>query len=340
MRVTIVQHPGERRHAFNTARLATRCLEGATLHVAWPDADGRMACRPRLAADAALLFPREGAVEVGAWRGAPPSQLVVLDGTWSQVRRLQHDNPWLAGLQALTLPEGAPSRYRIREEPAAHCLSTIEAVARALRCFEPDSPAPDGLMAAFEALVDAHLRVKGAPVARRRVRARPSALACLRGWDDVVVVYGETVGLGRERRLLQWAAVRPATGAVFDRVVAVEGMNPCAFAATELPPGADGDLAALRRAWHGWRREEDVVFAWTSALGRVAGPAGLGVGVRGLKALYGRARGRAEGRLDAVVVREGLEAEPVPVRGRAGRRLGWAVALARWLAAGGEGPTG
>ncbi len=328
--MTILQHPGERRHAFNTARLTQRGLEGATLHVAWPDPQHRMACRPELAPDAALLFPREDAVEASAWPGPPPSQLVVLDGTWSQVRRLQHDNPWLAELPAVTLPAGAPSRYRIREEPEVHCLSTLEAVARVLRCFEPDGPAPEQLMAAFDAMVDGHLQVSGPPVARRKLRTRPTARELL-GRDDVVVAYGETVGLGRDRQLLQWAAVRPATGEVFDRVVAVPGMNPCARAATALPEGDDGDLAALRTAWHAWRGDADQVFAWTSALGRVAGPAGLGVGVHGLKTLYGRVR-KAEGHLDEVVAREGLVAEAVAVRGRAAERLGWAMALARWLA--------
>lgn len=329
VQVAVVQHPGERHHAFNTARLTQRCLAGATLDIAWPDADGRMACRPALADDAVLLFPREDAVEVDRWVGPVPSQLVVLDGTWSQVKRLQHDNPWLAELPAVSLPLGAPSRYRIREEPEAHFLSTLEAVARVLAAWAPDGEASEVLLGAFEALVDAHVAVKGAPTPRRKQRSRATVQERLEAWEDVVVAYAETVGLGADRRLLQWAAVRPATGEVFDRVVTVEGMNPCVFAATELPEGADGDLASLRRAWHDWRREEDHVFAWTSALGRVGGPAGLGVGVYGLKALLGRV-GKA-GRLDEVVAREGLAADVVPVRGRAGRRLGWALALAAWL---------
>ena len=327
VQVTLLQHPGERHHAFNTARLTRRCLEGASLHVAWPDGQ-RMACRPPLADDAVLLYPRPDAIDADAWEGPVPSQLVVLDGTWSQVRRLQHDNPWLAELPAVTLPAGAPSRYRIREEPEAHCLSTIEAVSRVLEAFEPDGDASAVLMGAFDALVEAHLAVGGAPAPRRRVRDRPTARERLVDWPHVVVAYGETVGLGRERRLLQWTAVRPATGEVFDRVAGVDDVEPCVRKAMELPGGASGDLASLRRAWHDWRRPEDHVFAWTSALGRVAGPAGLGVGVHGLKALLGR-QGRAKGKLDEIVAREGLSAPPVPVRGRASRRLGWAVAVAR-----------
>jgi len=337
VQVTLIQHPGERHHAFNTARLTRRCLAGASLEVAWPGADGRLHCHPALQPGAALLFPREDAVAADAWEGPTPSQLVVLDGTWSHVKRLQHDNPWLADLPAVTLSAGPPSRYRVREEPAEHCLSTIEAVARVLRAFEPDDPAPDVLLRAFDALVEAHLDAGHAPVARRKVRTRPSVAERLQSWDDVVVVYGETAGLGGERELLQWVAVRPATGEVFDRVVALDSMRSCAFATTELPGEADGDLASLRRAWHDWRKPGDHVFGLTSALGRAAGPAGLGVAVLGLKTLYGRIRGQG-GRLDVIVEREGLDAPPVAVRGRAGRRLGRAVALARWLRAHPAGP--
>jgi hypothetical protein len=270
-------------------------------------------------------------VEADAWEGPVPSQLVVLDGTWSQVRRLQHDNPWLADLPAVSLPAGAPSRYRIREEPEAHCLSTLEAVARVLRGFEPAGAAPAVLMGAFDALVDAHLAAGNVPVARHKTRNRPTVAERLQAWDDVVVAYGETAGLGRDRRLLQWAAVRPATGEVFDRVVAIDGMDACAFDAMELPQEADGDVAALREAWRAWHRPSAPVFGFSSSLGRATGPAGLGIGVLGLKTLYGRARGAGAGRLDAIVEREGLDVQPVAVRGRARRRLGRAVALAQWL---------
>jgi len=333
VQVTVVQHPAEARHAFNTAGRMAKMLTGAEVALARPDGGGRLVAEASLASDAVLLFPREDAVPASAWRGPPPSQLVVVDGTWSQAKRLIVDNPWLRALPCVSLREGAPSNYRIREEPAAHCLSTVEAVYRVLRAWEPANGELDALLVMFEALVDRHLAAERPARARHRRRSRATVWEQLQAWDDVVLVYAEEVGRqGGDPRLLQWAAVRPASGEVFDQTVVLRGVNPCVRASTGLPEAADGTLRQLVSAWRRWRRPDDQLFAWTATTRSVARRAELATGVHGLKALVGRVQGRARGRLDELVGREGLVAEPVLVRGRAAERLGNAVALARWLA--------
>jgi DTW domain-containing protein YfiP len=65
--------------------------------------------------------------------------LVLLDGTWSEVKRLARDSPNLFKVATqVCFTAVSTSVYEgIRKEPEAHCVSTLEACARALRYLEP-----------------------------------------------------------------------------------------------------------------------------------------------------------------------------------------------------------
>jgi DTW domain-containing protein YfiP len=89
-------------------------------------------------AGAWLLYP-EGTPCAEA-PSPPPAQLVVLDGTWSQARRMFRKLSAVRGLPILRLPEGAPAP-RMRQAPSPDRVSTIEAIARALRLLEGDTVA-------------------------------------------------------------------------------------------------------------------------------------------------------------------------------------------------------
>jgi DTW domain-containing protein YfiP len=67
--------------------------------------------------------------------------LVVLDATWSQARRMFRKLGGLRGLPILRLPDAAMPAARLRESPAPGKVSTIEAIARALRLLEGDEVA-------------------------------------------------------------------------------------------------------------------------------------------------------------------------------------------------------
>ncbi len=307
--VTILQHPGERRHAFNTARLAKMALSDASLHVAWPDAQDRMACQPAVPPGAALLYPRDDATDL-AEMADPPTHLVVLDGTWPQARRLYRDNPWLAELPHVRLDPARPSRYRIRREPALHCLSTIESVAAALDIVEPGLEGLESVLDAFVAMVDEQAGQAATRASRQRVRSGPSRLERLAdGWDRVVVGYAE-VERDDPACLVSWAAVRPSTGATFA----------CAAA----------DLA---REWPAFAGSDALLVCWSDRAAQLLDAAtGTRSDAISLRSLYGTAAGGLQGTLDAILAREGCVATPVAVDGRAGERLGNAVALAERVA--------
>jgi DTW domain-containing protein YfiP len=85
------------------------------------------------------VFP-EGAPALGPPE-PPPRQLVVLDATWSQARRMFRKLAGLRGLPLLRLPDAPMPAARLRASPAPGHVSTIEAIARALRLVEGEAAA-------------------------------------------------------------------------------------------------------------------------------------------------------------------------------------------------------
>lgn len=135
-RVVIVRHHHEQYRSSNSGRLANLAL--ANSEIVDHGGTGGPAELPAL--DGAwLLFP-EG--EPTVLRPAvPPRQLIVLDATWSQARRMYRKLDALRGLPILRLPDEPMPAARLRESPGAGRVSTIEAIARALRLLEGEAPA-------------------------------------------------------------------------------------------------------------------------------------------------------------------------------------------------------
>jgi tRNA-uridine aminocarboxypropyltransferase len=142
-RILVVRHHLERWRSSNSGRLAHLALPNSAIidHggiagvAALPPLDG-----------AWLLFPEGEPVTTAPV--PPPRQLVVLDATWSQARRMYRKLAGLRGLPILRLPDAPMPPARLRESPAPGRVSTIEAIARALRLLEGNAAA-DGLEALF-----------------------------------------------------------------------------------------------------------------------------------------------------------------------------------------------
>lgn len=149
-RVVIVRHVSELNKSSNSGRAAALALRNSEVH----DHGGP---RGRVPEDALqqpgtwLLFP-EGPARA-APPDPPPRRLVVLDGTWAQARHMRQRLPALRGLPILHLPEAPAAALRLREVPSPGHLSTIEAIAAALRLLEGEAPAA-ALEALFAQLVD------------------------------------------------------------------------------------------------------------------------------------------------------------------------------------------
>jgi DTW domain-containing protein len=147
-RVVIVRHHTEEWRSSNTGRLAHFALPNSV--IVDHGTAGAPAVLPPL--DGAwLLFPEGDPVTERP--EPPPRQLVVLDATWAQARRMYRKLDALRGLPMLRLPEAPMPSARLRASPGPGRVSTIEAIARALRLVEGE-PAAAALEALFAVAVD------------------------------------------------------------------------------------------------------------------------------------------------------------------------------------------
>lgn len=135
-RIVIVRHHLEQHRSSNTARLAHLALPNSAIvdHGGF----GGIAKLPDLTG-AWLLYPL--GEPMVATPAEPPAQLVVLDGSWSQARRMYRKLPALRGLPILRLPDAPMAVARLRASPGPGQVSTIEAIAQALRLLEGEAHA-------------------------------------------------------------------------------------------------------------------------------------------------------------------------------------------------------
>jgi DTW domain-containing protein YfiP len=352
--VIVVQHPRERNHPIGTARFARLGLRASEVKVWGPHYAGASseALQASIPPDTWLLFPSEQAQDARALRvaeGGPPKHLLVLDGTWSQAKGLYLANPWMANLPHVRIAPSSPSAYRIRKEPADHCLSTIESIVATLRELEPATQGLERLLEAFHRMIDRQIAmIEQHGHARRRIRRPmpkdpiPEALR----HEDVVVVYGELVGRGERRArshdLVHWVAERLSTGETFERVVRSEipigEFKRChlGLEAEDLETGVS--MEELQAAWESFLRPRDVVAAWNQRTFTV-----MPTNVKArtltaptqvlLKAIYyNMGNPRIAGVQDAPKAL-GVEPSPPRHRGRAGMRLAATLAVARAMRA-------
>lgn len=141
---------------ISTCRLAHLSLPNSEMHVTFGP-EGRPTLSATLAEPGTMvLFPGPGSVDVASLT-TPPRTLVVVDGTWSNARKMVQRSPLLASLPRLGFNPAHPSTYRIRKEPAAHCLSTIEAVAYVLDVLEGSPGQFSPILGAFDRLVETQI---------------------------------------------------------------------------------------------------------------------------------------------------------------------------------------
>lgn len=346
--VLILQHPRERRHPFGTARLLALSLASARLHTVHGGFARDLHCPIEVPAGAAVLYPHPLARDLAALPADElPKALIVLDGTWSNSKRLYRENPWLQQLPHVAIHPTAPSRYRIRKEPRPECLSTLEATVAALQRIEPETKGFEALLVAFDRMNERQIdevRQRGHNGRIRRERQRPSRqLSPLLLSPNLLVAYAESSLPGgdpsRDRALVQWTAVRVATGETFEVMLRPQGPLPTAAHLQHMGLTAEqvangGDLAAARARFAAFAGPGAVVAAWTPTTlqwGHAVLPDDCCS--LSLKVNYSNLRGQRPGYLEDVVRREGLLLPEARCHGRAASRLANALALARWLVA-------
>lgn len=280
-RVVFLQHPKEAKVAVGTCRMAHLCLPNSELHVGVSFSDNARVeeCLRDESGQTALLFPSEEAKRVEELP-VRPSRLIVVDGTWSQASKLVRNNPALLKLPRVGLKPAQPGNYRIRKEPAEHCLATIEAVVEVLGQLEdnPDHFRP--LLRAFDRMIEyqlAHIFSREGESRHKRARHRlvpkklriPTELKSR--FEDLVLVYAEANAhpaskeTGRAE-MVHLLGMRPSTGERFEAIVAPRRpLSPSAprhleLAEVQLLGGEDVGQAIDR--WAKFLKPNDLLVTW------------------------------------------------------------------------------
>lgn len=163
-RVTVMLHHLESRKPSNTGRLAARCLERGAVEIVGQR--HRLIESPRIVDEVPLvLFPGDDAVPLTEYAtSAQPVALFVPDGNWHQARKMRRRGPGLAAFPCVTLPEPGRTEYRLRAEPWAGGLATMEAIARALAILEGPVHGPAierAMLGIFRVMVERTLWFRG-----------------------------------------------------------------------------------------------------------------------------------------------------------------------------------
>ncbi len=172
-RLLLLVHYDEARKPTNTGQLAARCLARADIGIIGDRERPLQLPLVRAGEQPILLFPDDDArplAELVAHADpAAPIALIVPDGNWRQASKMRRRVPGLADVPCATLPiDAGPSSYRLRAEPRAGGLATLEAIARALRIIEGDGDGDAGpaieaaLLAVFRVMVERTLWSRGA----------------------------------------------------------------------------------------------------------------------------------------------------------------------------------
>ena len=349
-RVVLVQHPRERDVPIGTARMATLCLPNSELHVTTSVAESPELARALAdpSRPAILLSPGKDARDIVSDPPKTPVTLVVVDGTWSQATKIVKHDPALRALPRYAFTPPAPSEYRIRREPHATFVSTIEALALALAALEGKSMG--ALFAPFRAMVDFQLEQAALHNSKRQKKprgARPPkprlpAIVMERALDLVCVVgeanawpYTSDARTLHPEELVHWTAVRVATGERFDATIAPRHpLAPGTLRWIELAESdLRGSLADLAWRWAAFAKPTDVIASWgTYATKIFESSSGLAlarprVDLREAARMWSRGK---VGTLEELAAR--LELEPRSFgSGRANRRLALLEALATFF---------
>lgn len=187
-RFVFLMHPKEfKQEKAATGRLTHLCLPNSELHmgIGFDRAEAVQVLIRDPLNYCVLLYPGPAAVNLSAPAAIPdfatalgPRRLVVflLDATWAGARKMLRLSPTLQALPRIMFTATAPSRYIIKQQPQAGCLSTLEATHELLLAFAraglDEYPLPAQLLGVFDRMQDFQIRCARDP-ARPGYRRHP-----------------------------------------------------------------------------------------------------------------------------------------------------------------------
>jgi len=153
----IIRHWKERLKPSNTARLVSHAIP--SLQLIDYGAPGEVWDPAVLdLSNPALLFPDDDAPHL-----SQPSQIIIVDGSWAQARKLINRIPGLKELPRFAIQPNTEPRVRLRTPPSLEHVSTIEAVAAILDKTE-GLGSGDSLRSLFDEAVKSSVIARGRPL--------------------------------------------------------------------------------------------------------------------------------------------------------------------------------
>ena len=133
----VVRHERESWKSTGTARIAALGLPGLRILDFKENSEPARAELPKeVGVGTHLLFPTD---ESAPWDGSTVTKLVLLDGTWRQVRRMYAKLPALHSVPKLALPQKVIKVLRLRDSKFEAGRSTLEAIAEAIALLEGEA---------------------------------------------------------------------------------------------------------------------------------------------------------------------------------------------------------
>ncbi len=196
-RFVFLMHPKEyKQEKAATGRLTHLCLANSEVHVG-TDFDRHEEVQALLNDPrnfCLLVYPGTGARNLSSG-GLTPAELdgrrlvlLLLDATWAGARKMLRLSPSLQRLPRVMFNATSPSRYIIKQQPQAGCLSTLEAAHELLLALEHAGldryPLPEQLLGLFQRMQDFQIHCATDPNRagyRRKPYSEPSQRTPHRG---------------------------------------------------------------------------------------------------------------------------------------------------------------
>ena len=189
-RFIFLMHPKEfKREKAGTGRLTHLCLPNSEIHmgIGFDEHESVQALINNPRHFPVLLYPGETARNLSngdlnaSDLGGRTLVVFLLDATWACARKMLRLSPSLQRLPRIMFTPTAPSRYIIKQQPQAGCLSTLEATHELLITLEraglDDYAQPEQLLGLFARMQDFQIKCARDP-SRLGYRRQPYSEPC------------------------------------------------------------------------------------------------------------------------------------------------------------------
>lgn len=132
MKITLLTHSKEFAKRSNTGQLVVDVLGDAAEQIRWDRMNpSAQLLREIEEGGVALIYP--GAVDESGDGLAGIRQVILIDGTWHEARKIHQRSPYLQNIRRICLKTDEKSVYNLRKNQKESCLCTAECVIEVLR---------------------------------------------------------------------------------------------------------------------------------------------------------------------------------------------------------------